>query len=101
MEILARFGYASIEEFRYGFNLPLQSAVHRLWYLEKAALIKRFDSRTRPGSFYYLSSEGREAVKAFQISDELVSFYPSDYKLANNDHHRSIIKVFLALKEML
>src|SRR5438105_10477508 len=55
MELLARFGYASIEEVRYGFHLNLQQAFNRLTYLEKAGLIKRFDSRTRPESFFCLT----------------------------------------------
>ena len=101
LELLARFAYASIREFMYAGPLTLRSAIRRLTYLEEAGLIQTFDSQTFPKSFYCLTPRGRKAVKNFAISDELSPFVPWHYQLVSQQHHRSIIKVYLGLQKLL
>jgi hypothetical protein len=101
MELLARFGYVSIREVEYGFRLSLTKAVDRLHYLETQGFIQRFPSHTIPPSFFCLTSSGRQAVQGFNISEELISFYPRQYRLASQQHQRAIINSYLALKNAL
>ena len=99
VELLARFGYASIREVMYGWSLNLTSAVDRLRYLEKAGLIGRFPSHTVPASFFCLTPVGRQMARHFGISEEVAGFVPSKYQLVS--HHLFIIKVHLGLRKLL
>jgi hypothetical protein len=100
-ELLARFGYASINEIMYGFHLNPTQAVDRLRYLQKQGFIRRFSSHTLPSSFYCLTSLGRQAVQGFDVYKSPVPFRPSSYQPAYQRHHRNIMMVFLALRNML
>ena len=100
LEVLALFGYMSIKEVMYGFRLNLTQAVDRLRYLEQSGFIQRFPSRILPVSFYCLTSKGRRAVRNFDISD-INPFHPRYYRLVYQEHHRTTIKAFLALKMLL
>jgi hypothetical protein len=101
LELLARFGYVSVREVMYGFQLSLTSALHRLSYLEKINLIHWFPSHTVPVTFYCLTNKGRQAIQRFNISDDLFHFTPSRYQFATQEHHRSTIRVYLALRKFL
>jgi hypothetical protein len=100
LELLARFGYVSIRELMYGWGLEVIPAADRLKYLRRTGLITRFPSLTVPTSFYCLTPKGRSAVQQFGISDELSFFTPGRYQLVYQEHHRSIIRVFLALRRV-
>ena len=101
MGLMSRFGYVSVREVMYGFQLNLGSALHRLSYLEKIKLIQWFPSLTIPVTFYCLTPQGRQAVRRFNISDELTHFIPSQYQPIAQEHHRAIIRVYLALQRLL
>jgi hypothetical protein len=99
--LMSRFGYVSVREVMYGFQLNLDSALHRLSYLEKIKLIQWFPSLTIPVTFYCLTSQGRQAVRRFNVSDDLTHFIPSQYQPIAQEHHRAIIRVYLALQRLL
>ena len=101
LEVLARFGYASIKEVMYGFHLNLTQAVDRLRYLEQSGFIQRFPSHILPVSFFCLTPHGRKAIRNFSISGYIDPFLPDYYQLVYQEHHRAIIKAFLALKMLL
>ena len=100
LKLLGQFGYVSIEEVMYGFELPLQEAINRLSYLERAKFIVRFASKVKPESFFCLTPLGRQAVVAYRISDHFYEFHPSKYRLTLQNHDRMIIKAYLALKKV-
>lgn len=101
LRLLAQFGYASIEEVMYGFDLALQEAINRLTYLERSGFITRFISHVKPESFFYLTPLGRQAALNYRITDHLTEFHPSKYRLSMQSHHRLIVKAHLALKKVL
>jgi len=101
LELLARFGYASTDEVMYGFDLTWQTALNRFVYLEELGLVKKFASDTRPPWFYCLTAGGREAVRGFDISEDVCVFVPSYYVWSMQKHQRTMMKVFLALKKLL
>lgn len=101
LELVSRFGYVSVREVMYGFKLSLGSALHRLAYLEKIKLVQWFPSLTIPVTFYCLTPQGRQAVRRFNVSDELFHFVPSQYQPLAQDHHRAIVRVYLALQRLL
>lgn len=100
LELLARFGYVSVREVMYGWDLDLFTASNRLKYLKKAGLIKDFPSTILPSHFYCLTSKGREAIRHFVISEELLDFVPSSFQLIFHKHHFSILKVYLVLQKV-
>src|SRR5882672_2891147 len=79
MKLLARFGYLSIQEVMYGFDLTIQTAINRLFYLKKAGFIQTFKSQTLPPEFYCLTRLGREVVEGNGLSDWIYHFVPSQY----------------------
>jgi len=101
LELLGRFGYASIDEVRYGLDLDQTKAWNRLWYLEHIGLIEQFKSHSVPASFYCLTPKGRQAARHFKVSDEVSAFTPCAYQPVSQQHHRSIIKVHLGLRKLL
>ena len=101
LELLSRFGYISIQEVMYGFQLPIQEAINRLYYLEKSQFIQRFPSLASPDSFYYLTLLGRQAVMTHQICDHISEFYPSRYTPSSQYHHRTITMAYLAIRKLL
>jgi len=101
MELLARFGYLSIQEVKYGFDLTIQTAINRLFYLKRSGYIQTFKSQTLPPEFYCLTRQGREVVQAFTVSNWINHFVPSQYNVIFQEHTRSVIKTNLALRKIL
>ena len=58
VELVSRFGFISVEEVMYGFDLPAPKAMDRLKYLTKVGLLERFPSFTNHRSFYCLTPFG-------------------------------------------
>lgn len=101
VELCSRFGYVSIREVMYGFDLPIRKAINRLTYLNRRGIVRKFDSFTMPEQFYCLTPVGREAVYRFAIADEVREFQPArDYKLINQRHERLLVKSYVALKQI-
>jgi len=100
LELVSRFGYISIREVQYGYDLSLQPAINRLFYLEKAGLIQKFPSYTIPDQFYCLTSFGRQAVQTYRISDEIHNFRPHLYSPIYQHHNRTLIKAYQALRKI-
>jgi hypothetical protein len=101
MELMCRFMYVSIEELKYEFDLSHQQAVNRLFYLEKANLIRRFPSYTWHKHFFCLTPLGRRAARMHIVSDEFNSFNPERFSPVYERHQRRLIKAFLALRKIL
>src|ERR1051325_5112229 len=91
LECLARFGYASTHEIRYGFNLSYKATENRLTYLSRLGLVRKFPSETVPPVFYCLTSDGRQMARDFGISDSISDFVPSQYAWGTQRHHRTIV----------
>jgi DNA-binding Lrp family transcriptional regulator len=98
---LARFGYLSVEEVAYGCRTSRASAQRRLRRLEDAGLIRSFPSQTVPVEFQCLTTQGRQKVVELGLSDELSPFMPCRYQWVEQHHHRTIVKVYLALRHLL
>ena len=84
----------------YACNLNLEEAMHRLDYLEDSGFVDRFPSNTIPKLFLCLTSLGREAVRDFDISKDVCLFSPHRYRQAFQNHQRSTVMVFLALRKV-
>lgn len=98
LEMVSRFGFVSVEEVTYGFDLPLQKAKDRLKYLVKVGLLKRFESFTNPKTFFSLTSVGAQMVAAHAVSDEIVRFHPWQYNVLNQRHDRMLIRIYSSLE---
>src|ERR1051325_8721874 len=48
-----------------------------------------------------MSADGRQGVRDFGISDAISNFMPSQYAWGTQRHHRMIIKVYFALRQVL
>jgi len=101
LELMGRFGYVSMEEVIYGFDLSEQEARDRLKYLIRQGFIKSFQSFAHPLYFYYLKSSGMTAVRSLGISDEINEFDPKRYKPFYQNHDRTVVRIFCALKKMV
>jgi len=101
LELLSRFGYLSIQEVMYGFQLRTQEAINRLFYLEKSGFIGRFPSLASPDFFFCLTPLGRQAVTTYGICDYVQPFYPSRYTPSNQNHHRALVRIYSAMKRLL
>jgi hypothetical protein len=101
LECLARFGYASSEEMAYGCRTARISIQRRLRRLEDAGLLRNFPSQTVPTEFQCLTPSGWEKISESGFSDELSRFTPSRYQWIEQHHHRSIIKVYFAVRHLL
>lgn len=99
LEILSRFGFVSIEEVMYGFDLTEQKAKDRLKYLVEVGLLQRFESFTKPRTFFCLSKLGFQMAEAHGVSDEIVSFGPALYNALNQRHDRMLTRIYLALRK--
>ncbi len=101
LELAARFGYLSIEEVEYLFGCGRVTSMNRLDYLtNRAKLLQKFDSFTRPSNFYCLTHLGRELVRKLALSDEIIHFVPSDYRLFYQNHHRQLIQCYIAVRKV-
>lgn len=101
LELMGRFGYVSKEEVMYGFELSEQDARNRLNYLVRLGLIRRFRSQANPQFFYCLKNEGMADLRTYAISDEIHEFNPNTYRPYHQEHDRTLVKIFCALKKML
>ena len=100
LELVARFGYLSVQEVEYLIGCSRVTAMNRLDYLAgRAKLLQKFDSLTRPANFYSLTYHGREMVQHLGLSDELSCFVPSDYRLVWQNHQRLLIRSFIAFQK--
>jgi hypothetical protein len=101
MEIIARFGYISIREVMYLFDLPIQKAIDRLAYLYRSELVRKFESGTVPTHFYCLTQQGKLAIEWFHLCDEMRDFQPArDYNLIYQHHDRTLVRCYIALRKI-
>jgi hypothetical protein len=101
MRVPSLFGYFSIREVKEGLDLSLQESIDRLRYLQRTGLLQRFPSQTYPPEFFCLTTEGRQMVKDFRISDQTSSFLPSSYHKPVQNHTRLLVTTYLTLKKIL
>ena len=80
LELMGRFGYVSMDEVVYGYELSEQEARDRLKYLVRQGLIEPFSSLASPQYFYCLTNEGMFALRSYGISDEIHGFNPDSYR---------------------
>jgi len=100
LELMARFGYVSVEEIIYGLGGQAQRICRRLDLLERAGFIKRFPSLTRPAEFFCLRAQGRRLCQLWGVSDTVADFVPSHYNALLQLHSRLIIKSYLGLRRL-
>ena len=101
LELMARFGYVSLDEVMYGFGLSVQYARNRLSYLVRQELVSSFSSHVNPQRFYCLTRDGRNAIQSRVILDEINEFDPDRYRPFTQNHDRTLVRIFCALRRML
>jgi len=97
MGLMAQFGYISLKEVIYGFDLAEQEARDRLKYLARQELIESFPSHTHPQYFYCLKKDGFEAIHSYGISTEVDEFNPKNYRPFMQNHDRMLVRIYSAL----
>ncbi len=101
LELMGRFGYVSMDEVVYGYELSEQEARDRLKYLVRQGLIEPFSSLASPQYFYCLTNEGMFALRSYGISDEIHGFNPDSYRPYHQKHDRTLVRIFCTLKKAL
>lgn len=101
LELVARFGYVSLEEVMYGFGLSEKESRNHLYYLVQLGLIQAFPSHTEPRNFYCLDKAGFSVVRSKDIVMDIDYFNKKTYRPLTQNHDRMLIRIHSALRKLL